>query len=66
MKSDSFIQICIKVHLTMKSDRPSLDANRFREDSFHEAFAFSPHNINLEFDVETMKPENHCGAKKQE
>ena len=47
---------------------PNLDESALDHEvgPFHEAFAFSPHTINLEFDEETMKPENHCGAKKQE
>ena len=61
--SSGFVTKAVSIpHCVVKSDRLSPDEDRLREDYFHEALAFSRHTINLEFDVETMKPEKATEA----
>ena len=61
--SSGFVTKAVSIpHCVVKSVRLSPDEDRLREDYFHEALAFSRHTINLEFDVETMKPEKATEA----
>ena len=49
-------------HWVVNSDWLSMEEDRLREDYCYEALAFSRHTIKLEFDEETMRPENATEA----
>ena len=49
--SSSFVTMAVSIpHCVVTSDRMSPEEDRFREDWYHEALAFSRHTIDLEFD----------------
>ena len=49
-------------HWVVNSTRLSPEDDRLREDFYYEALAFSRHTIDLEFDEETMRPEDATEA----
>ena len=61
--SSSFVTMAVSIpHWVVKSDRLSPDEGHLREDYYSETLAVSRHTANLEFDEETMKPENSTEA----
>ena len=61
--SSSLVIMAVSIpHWVVNSDRLSPEEDRFREDYYYEALAFSRHTIDLELDDETMKPEKATEA----
>ena len=63
LPSSSLVTMAMLIpHWVVNSYSVSPEEDRFCEDYFYEALAFSRHTIDLEFDEETMKPEKGTEA----
>ena len=64
--SSSFVTMAVSIpHRAVKADRVSPDEDSLREDCYNEALTLSRHNINLEFDEETMKSQRRLLKRRE-